>query len=275
MTDAATPNKKGKGCLVGCLVALAVAVGIAVIVGVVAYTHGGRILRWGADRLSGGGVQVEAPEGYRAMPLPIALAVPGARASAFTGDLPAEETSAAFANALRKEGWQPIRGEEAPTEAFAFVVEGADGARMAMDFFEKGDDVLLLYVTGTARQTTAGLIAMPRDEARRREAAGDAEPAPPARRQPAPSKSPPDRDAKGREDAAIPRIPGAFAPRGSGRARTDPAPQPGAKEAGTGGGQAGGWNPTGPASRQTDQAQGDAMTAASRHARPCRGGRRA
>ena len=162
MTTPDAPKKKGKGCLVGCLVVLGLGVALSVAAVVIARTQGTRLLQWGTDRLSGGGVEVAAPDGFEPFPFPVAWTIRGARSSAFSGEQPPAATAAAFAAALRNEGWEPLRDDDLE-EAFAFVTESADGEAMTMDFFRKGDEVLLLAVTGADRRSNAMLLAVPRD----------------------------------------------------------------------------------------------------------------
>ncbi len=157
-------SDKGKGCLKGCLITGAVLLVIAIVGTWVVISQGGKLYRWGVDQVTGGGVGVEAPAGFRQIPLPLALEKEGSRSGSFVGTQSPAAARESFTGALRGDGWVPVQPEEATAEAFAFFLQDQEAtAGMSIDFFEKGPDLLLLYVVGGEEGTMVNMIALPRD----------------------------------------------------------------------------------------------------------------
>ncbi len=157
-------KKGGKGCLVGCLVTLAVLIVLFVAAVLFVRAKGGDILRWGSDRISGGGVEVVMPEGYTRAPVSLPTMGTGARASTFTGTRGIQESRDLFTRNLLGDGWIPVETTEEMEQAFSLFIEDEDeGAGMSMSFFRKDEDVLLLYVIGSREGAAVMLIAAPED----------------------------------------------------------------------------------------------------------------
>ena len=157
-------KKGGKGCLVGCLVTLAVVVLLIIAAALFIRAKGGDILRWGADRISGGGVEVVLPEGYTRAPLSLPTMGTGARASTFTGAQGIQESTERFTRNLLNDGWVPAETTDEMEQAFSILIEDEDeGAGMSMRFFRKDSEVLLLYVLGSREGSVVMLIAAPED----------------------------------------------------------------------------------------------------------------